>query len=257
MAASLARVRALLGAAVVGVDPGIDTANRLCTACVDLLDVDGAAISLVADGRTQGTFGASSDLSRRLDEYQFTYGEGPCLDASRDRRAVLVPDLEAAGASRWPGFTDAVLADGVRAVFALPIMVTTVCVGALDLFRAAPGALSDTHLAGGVLAAELAALPLLDLAGDVRGRDTATAGADEDGWTRLDELDRLEVHQATGMLIAGLDIGPAEALLRLRAHAVATGRTASEVAWAIVERRLVLDRDPPAGTADPTEGTTS
>ncbi len=33
-------------------------------------------------------------------------------------------------------------------------------------------------------------------------------------------------------------------MLRLRAQAVATGRTASEVASAILDRRLELDRDP-------------
>jgi len=36
---------------------------------------------------------------------------------------------------------------------------------------------------------------------------------------------------------------PTEALARLRAQAVATGQTASEVARAIMDRRLVLDRD--------------
>ncbi len=40
------------------------------------------------------------------------------------------------------------------------------------------------------------------------------------------------------MLVAQLEIEPAEALLRLRAHAYATGRTATEVARDILERRL-------------------
>jgi hypothetical protein len=34
-----------------------------------------------------------------------------------------------------------------------------------------------------------------------------------------------------------------EALVRLRAHAIATGQTATQVAVAIIERRLVLERD--------------
>jgi hypothetical protein len=110
----------------------------------------------------------------------------------------------------------------------------------LDLFRRAAGPLDDDALTGGLLAAELAALPLLDLiTGDV---DWLAAG-DGAGWPELASLERVEVYQATGMVMGQLDVGPIEALARLRAHAFATGRTASEVAWLIVERELVLDSD--------------
>lgn len=228
-----------MGAAMATAQPGVPAANRLCVACVDLLGVDGAAISVVYDGSSHGTFGASSERSRRLDEYQFTFGEGPCLDATATRTAVLAPDLDSE--RRWPGFTGAVLGEGIRAVFALPILLTSASLGALDLFRHDAGPMSADHLAGGKLAAELASLPLMDL---IAG--SATGGADngpEDGWVRLADIDRVEVHQATGMLISQLDVDAAEALVRLRAHAIATGQTASDVAWAIVERRLELDRD--------------
>jgi hypothetical protein len=90
-------------------------------------------------------------------------------------------------------------------------------------------------------AAELAALPLLDLmTADI---DWTAAGESEDGWEQLTSLQRVEVYQATGMIIAELDVDPAEALIRLRAYAYARGLTASEVAWAMVERRIVLDGD--------------
>jgi len=42
------------------------------------------------------------------------------------------------------------------------------------------------------------------------------------------------------MVMAQLDIGPAEALVRLRAHAYATGNTATEVAREILAHRLRL-----------------
>lgn len=124
------------------------TANRLCEACVELFDVDGAAISMIVDGTTRGTFGSSGPLSRRLDEYQFTYGEGPCLDAVGGRRPVLVGDLAAVTERRWPTFTGAVLDAGVRAVFALPIAIAATYVGALDLFRIQSAA-TPTLPAGG------------------------------------------------------------------------------------------------------------
>jgi AmiR/NasT family two-component response regulator len=56
-------------------------------------------------------------------------------------------------------------------------------------------------------------------------------------------LSRAEVSQATGMLVAQLEVEPAEALVRLRAHAFATGRSATDVACDILDRRLRLQAD--------------
>lgn len=238
MAASLEDIRAELGAVMAGSRPGLQAANALCAACVDMLGVDGAAISMVYEGSSRGTFGASSESSRRLDEYQFTFGEGPCLDAAASREVVLAPDLDSPEEMRWPAFAGAVLDEGIRAVFAMPILITSACVGALDLFAARPGPFSGDRLSGGMLAAELASIPLLDL---IAGANDA--GTDEDPGYQLVDMDRVEVYQATGMLIADLDVDAAEALVRLRAHAIATNQTATEVAMAIIERRLVLERD--------------
>jgi len=236
---SLPDMRVTLGAAVAGAEPGLQAANALCGACVDLLGLDGAAISMIHDGFSHGTFGASSESSRRVDEFQFTFGEGPCFDAAAGRQAVMAPDLDSPSETRWPAFAGAVLGDGIRAVFAMPIMLTSVCVGALDLFRAQPGPLTAERLAGGLMAGNLAAIPLLDLIASTKSDPVD----DEDPWLQLAELDRLEVYQATGMLISQLDVDAAEALVRLRAHAIATNQTASQVARSIVDRRLVLERD--------------
>jgi AmiR/NasT family two-component response regulator len=62
-------------------------------------------------------------------------------------------------------------------------------------------------------------------------------------WTELNTLSRAEVSQATGVLIAQLGIDAAEALVRLRAHAYATDRSAIDVARDILDRRLVLEDD--------------
>ena len=248
------RVRAGLAEAIDGAAPGLMTADRLCRACVELLGVDGAAISLVMSGLAWGTFGSSGELSRRLDEYQFTYGEGPCLDSARLGVPVLVADFRAPGESRWPGYAEAVLAEGVRAVYALPIAVDRVYVGALDLFRHRPGPLGGDGLGGGLVAAELAALPLLDLVAAEQVQEYSVARnpvpdvAGEVG--PPDPSARLEVYQATGMVMIQLGVSADEALVRLRGHAIAHGQTASEVAWAIIERRLHLPHDGP-GAAGP------
>lgn len=220
---------------------GVDAADRLCEACVSLLDVDAAAISLVFDGANTGTLGSSSPQATEYDELQFTLGEGPCLESVARRAPVLVADLSDPADRRWPLYGPAMLDMQIRGVHAIPVVVAGEYVGALDLFRAQPGTLSAEQLAGTFAAAELAGVPLLDLLDE----DMHAAANDpgSDAWAELNALSRTEVSQATGMLVAQLQVEPAEALLRLRAHAYATGRAATEVARDILERRLRLEAD--------------
>jgi hypothetical protein len=87
-----------------------------------------------------------------------------------------------------------------------------------------------------------AMLPLLDLMTLNVDWDDAAEGGNA-GWEHLAPLERVEVYQATGMIIAALDVAADEALIRLRAYAFTHNMTASEAAWAIVERRVSLRSD--------------
>jgi hypothetical protein len=220
---------------------GVEAADRLCEACVVLLDVDAAAISLVFEGASSGTLGSSGPAARMYDDLQFTLGEGPCLDAVTQRIPILVVDLADTAQARWPVYGPAMLSHQIRSVCAVPVVVAGEYVGALDLFCAQPGPLPGEDLAGAVAAAELAGIPLLDLLdGDLQA---AVADPDSNAWAELNTLSRAEVSQATGMLVAQLEVEPAEALVRLRAHAYASGRSATDVARDILDRRLKLEAD--------------
>lgn len=223
----------------VGDERGAGAADRLCEACVQLFSVDGAAISLVFDGTTTGTLGISSPAARVMDELQFTLGEGPCLDAVAERTPVLVRDLADPEHRRWPAYSPAMLAQDIRGVFAIPVVVAGQYLGALDLYRRTPGLLDGAQLAGALVAAELAEKSFLDLI----GTDLHAAATDPDStaWAELNALSRVEVSQATGMLVAQLEIEPAVALVRLRAHAYATGASATAVARDIIDHRLFLE----------------
>ena len=206
-----------------------------------LFDIDAAAISLVFDGANSGTLGSSGAPARMYDELQFTLGEGPCLDSITLRTPILVADLADTIDARWPIYGPAMLSHQIRGVFAMPVLVAGEHVGALDFFRAQPGDLAGDHLAGAIGAAELASAPLLDLMND--DLLAAVNDPESNAWAELHALSRAEVSQATGMLVAQLDIDPADALVRLRAHAYATGRSATDVARDILDRRLTLDTD--------------
>lgn len=228
-----------VGDVLVAGERGAPAADRLCVACLPLVGVDAAAISLIDAGESRGTFGASDAAARLLDSLQFTAGEGPCLEAAHTMTPVLVPDLQAQDEPRWPAFKDAAERAGVRAVFAFPIRVGMIGLGALDLFRSVAGPLSATELSGALTVADGAAQILLDL---IDESSTATARDNPLAqWAQVASLSRIEVYQATGMIMAQLDLSPAAALVRLRAHAFANELTASEVAQLITSRRLRME----------------
>lgn len=229
-----------LTAAVTG-QRGAKAANRLCEACVGLLRVDAAAISLIFNGANTGTLGASSPPARMYDELQFTLGEGPCLESVAQRGPILVPDLADAKETRWPAYSPAMMAHEIYSVHAMPVVLAGQYIGALDLYRNRSGQLESEELAGALLAAELAQAPLLDLL--AQDLQVAIADPDSDVWAELNSLTRVEISQATGMLIDQLDVDPTEALVRLRAHAYVTGRSATEVARDILDHGLRLEAD--------------
>lgn len=232
-------LRAALAAVLTSGERGVAAADRLCAACLPLLGIDAAAISLIDEGQSRGTFGASDAAARELDALQFTCGEGPCLEATRTMAPVLIPDLQSPQEQRWPAFRDAAHRAGVRAVFAVPVRVGRIGLGALDLFRSGPGALSFTQVTDAALIADAGAQILLDLVDD--GVDGAPRAAPLEQWAQVASLSRIDVYQATGMIMAQLEVSPVDALVRLRAYAFAEEMSASAVAQLIISRRLRME----------------
>jgi hypothetical protein len=214
---------------------------RLCAECLAALSVSGVGVALMtADGPSGVVLAATDGRARQLEELQFALGEGPCVEASGSGRPVLQPDLAAAGSARWPRFGDAALDAGVHAIFAFPLRVGAIRVGVLDLYRDTPGPLSAPDLADALAFADAATVVVLHLQDrDERGGVSPALTGPIDS--------RAEVHQATGMITIQLGVNLAEALLRLRAHAYATGQTVSAVAADVVNRRLFFD-DSESGT---------
>ncbi|MFL6124803.1 GAF and ANTAR domain-containing protein [Actinophytocola sp.] len=206
-------------------------AEVVCAVAVDQTDVDGAAISLRTSARAQELAAASDPWARRLEELQYTVGEGPGVEAFTTAGPVLVADLPDAG-SRWPGFVDTATVDGLAAVFALPLQEGAIQLGTLDLYRRRPGALSTEALADVAVLADLATGALLTDATP----DAATSWAGGEAPGHYDD-----VNVATGMLAAELRITVDDAFLRLRAHAFSTGHPLLDVARAVLNRQLRAD----------------
>jgi len=213
--------------------------ERLCSALSRSLPAMGVGVSLLAaDSYGGGTVAASGVASRKIEELQFSLGEGPCIDAYALRSPVLEPDLAGRGTGRWPGYGLAALDQGVQAVFAFPLQVGAARAGSLDVYRNAPGALTPAELAQAFTFAEVAMGLLVD---GQHGLATTRSRADLDDVMAY----RLEVYQAQGMVMVDLGVSIDTAMARLRAYAYAEGRGLSDVAKDIVSGTLTLERDMP------------
>ena len=128
----------------------IDFLHVLTDRSVQLLDVSAAGL-LLADPRGElRVVAASSQAARLLELFQLQNDQGPCLDCFRAGRPVAAADL-AAEAPRWPRFAAAAQQAGFAAVQALPMRLRDQVIGALNLFRAVPGAFGPrghTHRPG-------------------------------------------------------------------------------------------------------------
>lgn len=210
--------------------------QRLCRAASRDLPASGVGVSLMSESGDLVSTAASSKVSAALEDLQFTLGEGPCLAAYAARGPVLVPDLTVAAATTWLGYGRAAHEHGVRAVFAFPLQVGAARLGALDVYRDQPGALSAWALSRAMTYADVAMETMLDA--EVEVGDTTSLMSDTDGFG-------FEVYQAQGMVTVQLGVGPVEALSRMRAYAYANHRPLKEVADDIIRRRLALEPDTP------------
>ncbi|GAA1244809.1 ANTAR domain-containing protein [Prauserella halophila] len=215
----------------------------LCRAARTRLDVDGVSMTAMTGHGMHTPVAASGELAAELEELQVTLGEGPGLAAFTFGSPMLVPDL-AASAARWPGFAAAARERDVAAVFAFPLHTGTIQLGVFELHRVATGPLATGDLANALVFADLALQLLLDSSSGV-GRQPDRHPIDDTS------RGRDAVHQATGMIAVQLEVGMAEALARLRAHAFTGDTPLSEVAADVVARRL---RFRPEAEPDETPG---
>jgi GAF domain-containing protein len=225
------RLSRILAALPAGEDAW--TPARVCEACPGLAGVTGAGIMLMSGDVHRGTLSASDEVSRLMEELQYTLGEGPCVDAFRQDRVVAELDLAGPLARRWGAFGPAALRAGARAVFGFPLGVGGVRLGALNLYRNRPGPLSEEQHADMLVLAGVAARWVL------RAQAGAAPGAVAMELEAGADL-HFAVHNAAGIVSVQEGTSVADALIRLRAFAFANDRRLADVAGDVIARTLRL-----------------
>jgi hypothetical protein len=203
-------------------------------ACVDVLTVDGAGLSLTETLRVP--LGSSDELVARAERVQTTLGEGPCLTATATAQPLVV-DLESM-AQRWPLFHREVVAvTPFRSVASIPFRVPSrSLVGALDLYSVEP--------AGAVSLAALAEIntgivvPIASVLFEAPGDDHGVAHALPDWLQNEAASHRVNVWVAIGMLVEHARLESDDALSVLRGYAFSHGSTLDDVSLRLTSREL-------------------
>jgi len=208
--------------------------GSLCTVAAEVTGLSGATIVLGSQQSSMTTFCTSNDVAGALADIESMVGEGPGVDACAAERAVDETDLFTVAPVRWSAYTPLALSAGALAVFGFPLRIGAVRLGALSLFRDAPGALSDAQLSDAYLMAS------------VIGRAVLSFQAGASPGTFASEIEReatfdFSVHQAAGMIAVQGSWSLADALVALRAHAFARGTSLSSLANAVVAREVHFD----------------
>ncbi|CAN5517607.1 GAF and ANTAR domain-containing protein [soil metagenome] len=172
--------------------PGSVTGSLQLTVDLAVSTIDGcdaAGVFLVRRGRVI-TAASTDPIVVELDELQFAYHEGPCLDAVAEGGSTYATDL--ADDARWPKFGPAAAHAGIRS--ALAFRLSDRPISALNLYARLPAAYGATDRATGLIFATLAGIAL-EAAGERADDEHRVANLHEALKTR--EL----IGQAQGILI--------------------------------------------------------
>ena len=188
----------------------VDLLTELTHRCADLLDVASAGFLLADPLEQLRLLAATSEQARELELFQLQADEGPCVDCYDTGQPVSVADLRAA-AARWPRFVPAALDAGFASVHAVPMRAAGISLGALGLFGARPGTLTDADLLVAQTLTHIACVAIL--------QERAPTPSTVMPQLRAAIASRVIVEQAKGFLRERLDVSIEEAFALLRAYA--------------------------------------
>lgn len=204
----------------------IDFLHTLATRSVELLDADAAGIMLADHDGGLHVMASSAEEARLLELYELQNNEGPCLDCFRSGLPVAQDDLLAMRSS-WPAFTEQLQQLGFHSAHALPMRLREETIGALNLFRLAPGRLSEADLGIGQAMADVATVGLIQERSIAASALLATQ-------LQTALTSRVQLEQAKGMLAERTGLRMEQAFQLMREYARGRGRRLSDVAAHII-----------------------
>ena len=220
---------ALAGELTRSRDP-LELLDLLTGWCAELLDIESAGLLLANSRGVLHVVAASNAATRELEAFQAQQGQGPCQDCYSTGQPVLIDDLTQYR-TRWPQFVPAALQAGIVSVHAVPMRLHEQVLGALNLFGTRPGVLGAQDLS---LAQALADVASVALVQDRTATDREALTAQLQSALNS----RVVLEQAKGLVAQSGDLDMASAFAVLRKYARDHNLKLSELAEAVVSRRL-------------------
>ena len=218
-----------------------DTLHRVSELALEAVGgADMAGITLLVDGRPR-TAVFTDPASPEIDSAQYETGIGPCLDAFRHGSIYRIDSTE--DDERWPPFSQAAAAHGVRSTISFPLVVNGESMGALNFYSRSPAAFADGGSEAGQPFATQAAIVLAN------AQVYWDAKALNEGLTEA-MRSRAVIEQAKGILMAAGGRTPDDAFGLLVRASQRENRKLRDIAAELVQRaqERPLTASPPTRT---------
>ena len=211
----------------------IDALQLLADRSVTLFDADEAGVLTRDPHGFLHLLASTSDETHLAELFQIQNDQGPCLEASMTGMPVVSNDLRDA-AGRWPLFAPYAIQAGFLAVSAFPLRQRGQVLGALNLFRRAPGSMREEEARQAQALADIATISILTY------EATRDPGGDL-GQMRHVLQSRMAVETAKGIVAAEFGVPILTATETLRRYAGTHGVGMSALAAQIVDGTFALD----------------
>lgn len=202
-----------------------DVYTAICIAATLVVSGCDHASLLIRRNGEYITIAASDRIAQRIDDFERSVGDGPCVDAIEEEAPQIEPDLTTP--CQWPKLAARLVAETpVRGAMGFRMLVNQRKTGALNLFSDTANAFDNDSAGQAVVLAAFASVAINAIA---RGEDVATM--------RRGLVSNREIGKAIGMLMMLHGMSEEDAFALLRRHSQHLNIKLADVARQIVEHR--------------------
>jgi GAF domain-containing protein len=202
-----------------------DAMHEIVRTTHTIFDVDGAGLMLADAEHQLRNVAVSDERLAHLEELQVRHQEGPCIAAFEGKELVGAEDL--AHDRRWPAFSQAAVARGVRAVLASPLPYNQDAVGVVAVLSEKTRPWSPEGELALLAFTDLAALMIASM---MQGQQQSELALQLQG--ALDT--RAVIEQAKGVLMGQRGLSAQAAYEQIRAQARTQRRKIAAVSADVV-----------------------
>jgi len=200
------------------------TLRQVVDLSAEAVGAEMAGLTIRDDRGRPSTVVYTDRMVPEIDQTQYDWDRGPCLDASRTQQVLEIEDTRLD--ERWPEFAAEAQRHGVRSSLSIPVVVAADGLGALNFYDGTPSFFdADKHRTANLFAAQCA----------ITSQYWTTA---HQATTLAEAMaSRAVIEQAKGVIMATTQCSADDAFALLREQSQLENRKLREIAAEIVGRQ--------------------